>query len=98
MFVFLDMREDSIDMGNFATDMAGFPNAPGQYGFFDLPGFYHNRANGFSFADGHSEIRKWRDNRTMPALVKGRYVTDGFKSPNNQDVAWLQERSSRPKK
>jgi prepilin-type N-terminal cleavage/methylation domain-containing protein/prepilin-type processing-associated H-X9-DG protein len=98
MFVLLDMREDSIDMGNFATDMSGYPNAPGQYGFFDLPGFYHNGANGFSFADGHSEIRKWRDPRTTPPMVKGRYVNDGFRSPNNQDVAWLQERSSRPKK
>src|SRR5262249_5299615 len=53
MFVFLDMREDSIDIGNFATDMRGWPNNPTQTGFYDLPGMYHNRACGFSFADGH---------------------------------------------
>jgi len=95
-FVFLDMREDSIDMGNFATQMAGWPNNPGNYGFFDLPGYYHHKAGGFSFADGHSEIHRWRDSRTMPPIVSGGYVNDQFRSPNNQDVEWLQFRTTRP--
>ena len=47
IFVFLDMREDSIDMGNFATRMAGWPDQPELYGFFDLPGYYHHFAGGF---------------------------------------------------
>lgn len=97
VFVFLDMREDSIDMGNFATRMRGWPDKPDQYGFYDLPGSYHHRACGFSFADGHSEIRRWRDSRTMPPLVQGGLVTDHYSSPNNDDVAWLQEHSTRPK-
>jgi prepilin-type N-terminal cleavage/methylation domain-containing protein len=96
LFVFLDMREDSIDMGNFATRMAGWPDRPELYGFYDLPGFYHHRACGFSFADGHSEMRRWRDDRTMPPLVPGGLVNDSFASPHNPDVAWLQERSTRP--
>jgi prepilin-type N-terminal cleavage/methylation domain-containing protein len=58
LFVFLDMREDSIDIGNFATDMRGFPDQPDLYGFFDLPGSYHHLAGGLSFADGHAEIRR----------------------------------------
>jgi prepilin-type N-terminal cleavage/methylation domain-containing protein len=97
VFVFLDMREDSIDMGNFGTRMAGWPDDPGSYGFFDLPGYYHHFACGFSFADGHSEIRRWRDSRTMPALVPNGFVNDVFSSPTNNDVAWLQERATRPK-
>jgi prepilin-type N-terminal cleavage/methylation domain-containing protein len=97
VFVFLDMREDSIDMGNFGTRMAGWPDDPGSYGFFDLPGYYHHFACGFSFADGHSEIRRWRDSRTMPALVSNGFVNDIFSSPNNNDVAWLQERATRPR-
>ena len=96
-FVFVDMREDSIDMGNFCTNMRGWPNNPSAYVYWDLPGFYHNGACGFSFADGHSEIKKWRDTRTMPPMVRGSYVNDVFNSPNNQDVGWLQERSTRPK-
>jgi len=98
IFVFLDMREDSIDMGNFGTRMAGFPDKPAQYGFYDLPGFYHHLACGFSFADGHSELRRWRDSRTTPPLVDGGMVPDMFQSAHNPDVAWLQDRATRPKK
>jgi prepilin-type N-terminal cleavage/methylation domain-containing protein len=97
-FVFLDMREDSIDVGNFATDMRGYPDDPGAWGFYDLPGKYHHRANGFSFADGHAEIRRWRDDRTMPALVYDQEGDDSFRSPNNRDVYWLQEHSTRLRK
>ena len=97
VFVFLDMRQDSIDMGNFAIDMAGWPNQPASYGFFDLPGFYHGRACGFSFADGHSEIHVWRDPRTMPPLVPEGSVNDRFASPNNSDIAWFQQHATRPK-
>jgi len=97
-FVLLDMREDSIDMGNFATDMKGYrPYQPSSWGFWDLPGMYHNRACGFSFADGHSEIKKWLDGRTTPPLVNGGMINDRVSSPNNRDVSWLQEHSTRPK-
>jgi len=97
IFVFLDMREDSIDMGNFATAMAGWPDRPNEYRFFDLPGFQHHYACGFSFADGHSEIHRWRDSRTMPPLVANGMVDDSFYSSDNQDIRWLQEHSTRPK-
>ncbi|HTY89328.1 MAG TPA: prepilin-type N-terminal cleavage/methylation domain-containing protein [Candidatus Acidoferrum sp.] len=97
LFVFLDMREDSIDIGNFAPNMQGWPSQPNQYGFYDLPGYYHHLAGGFSFADGHSELHRWRDSRTMPPLVAGGLVADSFSSPNNPDVAWLQEHATRPK-
>ena len=97
LFVFLDMREDSIDMGNFGTRMAGYPNQPARFGFYDLPGYYHHFAAGFSYADGHAEIKRWRDHRTTPPIVPGGFVNDQFSSPNNPDVAWLQDRSTRPK-
>ncbi|MDB6025755.1 MAG: hypothetical protein JWM68_1978 [Verrucomicrobiales bacterium] len=97
LFVFLDMREDSIDMGNFAASMRGYGVQPADYEFFDLPGFYHHNACGFSFADGHSEIKRWEDKRTMPALVKNGMARDTFKSPNNVDVSWLQDRTVRKK-
>ena len=97
IFVFLDMRSDSIDVGNFATRMTGWPNQSGLYGFYDLPGFYHHLACGFSFADGHSEIHRWRDSRTTPPLVANGEVQDWFDSPDNPDVAWLQDHATRPK-
>jgi prepilin-type N-terminal cleavage/methylation domain-containing protein len=96
-WLLLDMREDSIDIGNFATDMRGWPDNWAVTRFYDLPGFYHHRACGFSFADGHSEIKRWLDQRTMPPLVPDGQVADGFASPKNKDVVWLQERSTRRK-
>ncbi len=98
VFVFLDMREDSIDMGNFAARMAGWPDQASNYGFYDLPGYYHHFAGGFSFADGHSELHRWRDSRTTPPLVLGGLYPDVFVSPNNLDVPWLQDHSTRPKR
>ena len=97
IFVFLDMREDSIDIGNFASNMQGWPNQPDLYGFYDLPGYYHHLSCGFSFADGHSELHRWQDTRTIPPLVIGGEINDTFSSPNNPDVAWLQEHSTRPR-
>jgi hypothetical protein len=92
------MRQDSIDIGNFLTRMTGYPNEANKYGFYDLPGFYHHFACGFSFGDGHSEMRRWRDNRTMPRLLESDVIEDHFDSPRNVDVAWLQDHSTRPKK
>jgi prepilin-type N-terminal cleavage/methylation domain-containing protein/prepilin-type processing-associated H-X9-DG protein len=94
-FVFLDMREDSIDIGNFAPDMRGWPDDPQITGFFDYPASYHNQAAGFSFADGHSEIHRWRDPRTTPPLQRDGLIPDILASPNNQDVIWLQDHSTR---
>lgn len=95
LFVFLDMREDSIDMGNFATSMRGWPDTPEDYEFFDLPGNYHHYAGGFSFADGHAEIKKWQDPRTTPPLARDREIIDVYKSPHNRDIGWLQDRTTR---
>jgi prepilin-type processing-associated H-X9-DG protein len=98
IFVFLDMREDSIDMGNFAVCMDGYSDNPNAYRFYDLPGAYHARACGFSFADGHAELKKWQDPRTTPALQVGAADTgDTDKSPGNRDIAWMQERATRAK-
>ena len=94
-FLFLDMRHDSIDIGNFAADMRGWPDDPASIGFYDLPGSYHNRAGGLSFADGHAEIHRWVDARTTPPLIKDGRISDILKSPFNPDVIWLQDRSTR---
>lgn len=100
IFVFLDEREDCINWGNFMTDMDGYdPPIPGAYKFTtDLPGSYHNRAAGFSFADGHSEIHRWRDDRTMPPINYEVASTASYNVvPYDVDVAWLQDHSTRQK-
>ena len=75
--------------------MKGFPNAPGSFKIVDYPASYHNGAGGFSFADGHSEIKKWNDPRTIPALKRGEELALDVPSANNPDVFWMQERSTR---
>jgi prepilin-type N-terminal cleavage/methylation domain-containing protein len=93
-FVFLDEREDSINDGYFVVDMAGYPNQPALWKIVDYPASYHNLAGGLSFADGHSEIRKWVDSRTVPTLSKSDRPLDQ-PSPDNKDVFWMQQRSTR---
>jgi prepilin-type N-terminal cleavage/methylation domain-containing protein len=94
-FILLDEREDSINDGYFVVDMAGFPDKPNSWKIVDYPASYHNKAGGLSFADGHSEIRKWRDARTTPKLKPGQELQLDVPSQGNQDVVWMQERSTR---
>jgi prepilin-type N-terminal cleavage/methylation domain-containing protein/prepilin-type processing-associated H-X9-DG protein len=94
-WVFVDEREDSINDGWFAVNMEGYdPIRPTAYIIVDYPAGYHNNACGFSFADGHSEIKKWQDPRTVPTLRKGQLLSLGVGSPNNKDIDWMQQRSS----
>jgi prepilin-type N-terminal cleavage/methylation domain-containing protein len=95
--LFWDQREDSINAGNFLISMVGYPEAPVLAAFaVDYPASYHNRAGGLSFADGHCEMRRWRDARTMPPLKKNTNLPRvKLLSPNNPDLVWLQERSTR---
>ena len=100
--VFLDEREDSVNDGMFVIAMEGAAPGPGAapnpaaYGIIDYPASYHGNAGGFSFADGHAVIKKWQDSRTQPPLLKGQSYDYQFKStPNNPDVAWMQDNSTR---
>ena len=99
-WVLLDEREDRINYGNAFTDMTGYPDSPNNWRFhYDFPGSYHNRAGGFSFADGHAEIKKWHDDRTVPPInvAAAWNSTEYVPSPRNQDINWMQERSTRKK-
>ncbi len=87
-WVFLDEREDSLDDGFFATEMA-------QSLWYNWPASYHNGACGIAFADGHSEIKKWIDPRTKPTIKKGGRLDMLVSSPGNLDLKWLQERTTK---
>src|SRR5207244_13351564 len=47
-WVFTDEREDSINDGYFAMDMAGYPDNPGSWKIVNYPGSSHNGAGSFS--------------------------------------------------
>jgi prepilin-type processing-associated H-X9-DG protein len=80
LWVLLDEDAYSINDAAFAITMV-------ENKFLDGPGTYHNFAAGIAFADGHSEIHKWKDGRTKWAGARS------F-SPDNPDVVWMQERTS----
>ena len=91
--VFLDERCDSINDGEWCTSMNGWPDKPQQWIMIDFPASYHAGSGGLAFADGHSEIHRWRDPRTTPAI--GKLGGLNVSSPKNPDVYWMMERSTR---
>jgi len=88
LWVFLDEDHRSLNDAGFAVTMVANE-------FKDGPGSYHNKACGFAFADGHSEIHKWKDGRTP---ITGTSFGAVVFSPINQDVVWVQERTSAKKR
>jgi len=110
-FVFVEERSDCINWGNFETVMTGYktattPASPGQYIWQeDMPGSYHNRSCGISYADGHSEIHRWiGDQYDLQPITVGATISTGkggsgtsWPVPYSKDVAWLQDVTARPK-
>jgi prepilin-type processing-associated H-X9-DG protein len=92
-FVFLDERVDSINDGEFMLSMLGYPQPPAQWILIDYPASYHEGAGSFAFVDGHTEIKKWVDPRTTSPL--GKSLLLNVPSPNNRDVYWLMDHSTR---
>jgi prepilin-type N-terminal cleavage/methylation domain-containing protein/prepilin-type processing-associated H-X9-DG protein len=78
-WVFLDEHPDSIND-------AGFFN-PHAWSWVDVPATYHNGAAGFSFADGHAEIHKWKGSMLGATFKKITYLdmTTGAGNPSAGD-------------
>jgi prepilin-type N-terminal cleavage/methylation domain-containing protein/prepilin-type processing-associated H-X9-DG protein len=91
-YVILDERQDSINDAYFVVEMDGYPKLASTK-IVDYPASYHGGACGFAFADGHSEIHKWRDPRTMPPIRTS--IPLNVDSPNNVDVLWMQDHCTR---
>ncbi len=92
-FVFLDEREDSINEGFFVVDMDGYPNSPVQ--LVDSPASYHGGSGGLSFADGHSELHKWKSRFVLQPPLAGQVRPYPTPDPGNPDVAWMQDHATR---
>jgi prepilin-type N-terminal cleavage/methylation domain-containing protein/prepilin-type processing-associated H-X9-DG protein len=92
-YVLLDEHPDSINAGGYANMMVESPAAAR---IVDFPASYHNGAAGISFADGHTEIKKWVDGRTKPPVRYNNQLTLNVASPNNRDVIWLADRTTVP--
>ena len=86
VFSFLDVNPNSICWPFFGVQMV-------QDSFFNFPNASHSRGGVVSFADGHVEFHRWRDQRTITALSTD-YHAHADPSPNNQDIYWLRERTT----
>jgi prepilin-type N-terminal cleavage/methylation domain-containing protein/prepilin-type processing-associated H-X9-DG protein len=89
-WVFVDEHPDSINDACFFVNPWLAQNA---YRWTDLAASYHNGACGFSFADGHAEIKKWRDPQTRYPVRMADFP--GLNDPNSVDFAWIAERTPR---
>jgi prepilin-type N-terminal cleavage/methylation domain-containing protein len=86
-FVLLDEDPDSINDAMLYID----PLLPTDTGSFnDVPASYHDKANGFSFADGHSEIHKWANDNNW--IKPCSYQSSGGALPGPKDYSWVAQR------
>jgi len=90
-WVFVDEHPDSINNGYLTIYVADV--------WEDLPAYYHNQGCGFSFADGHSEIKKWRDpTLKQPVRFNNSYMWGGgitIPAAHRADHEWVKERTGR---
>jgi prepilin-type N-terminal cleavage/methylation domain-containing protein len=81
-WVFTDEHPDSIDDGILYTPNYPFP------ALLELPGCQHAGSCGLTFADGHSEIHKWRGKFSNEPVTYGRLINVGVLR-SDPDMIWL---------
>ena len=87
-WVFVDEHSGSINDAAFANQMRDADTASAR--IIDMPASYHNGACGFSFADGHSEIKRWRGKTIQPKAVFGQNVSLNIPAGDSRpDVLWF---------
>ncbi len=88
IWVFLDEDEYSLNDGGFGFGMVT-PE------WIDWPATYHNMGGGFAFADGHSEVHKWKDGstRVIAGNVSRRTVA-GNRVNEFHDWDWMRDHTS----
>jgi prepilin-type N-terminal cleavage/methylation domain-containing protein len=84
-----------IDEDQWSINDAGFAVSAATPKWIDWPGTYHNMACGVAFADGHSEIHKWKEAKTKVPVVNGRGNPAQVTLPaTSVDWKWIAERTS----
>jgi len=93
LWVLVDEHPDSINDACFFTDMS----VAGGARWVDLPASYHNGACGYSFADGHSEIKRWLGPLVKRPITFLEHQPTGSNLPADAaDFAWHKLRTSAP--
>jgi prepilin-type N-terminal cleavage/methylation domain-containing protein/prepilin-type processing-associated H-X9-DG protein len=79
-----------LDENTVGLNDAGFAVGMQTAEWIDFPGYYHGSAAGFSFLDGHSEIHRWSDGRTIIRTASRTMVAN----PLSRDWVWIKEHTS----
>jgi prepilin-type N-terminal cleavage/methylation domain-containing protein/prepilin-type processing-associated H-X9-DG protein len=90
-WVMMDERPNRINDAFFVVDMVNAENPRGM-SIIDHPGIQHNNGAGLSFADGHAELKRWRDGAFLTPNPTGH-----IPAPNSGDLQWLMQRTSHKK-
>ena len=91
-WLFIDEHPDAIDDAQLYTD----PNYNTGTGvFMELPSSDHGGACGLAFADGHSEIHKWRDPNTVRPVLYNNSNGRNVSVSDSADMRWLAQRTPR---
>ena len=87
-FVFMDVNPASICTPGFGVDM----NAQN---WIHYPSDLHGQRGVVAFAEGHVEVHRWLDSRTMLHLANGSaYIPHNVASPNNPDLNWITQQTT----
>ncbi|MEI6355579.1 MAG: hypothetical protein WCP53_00585 [Verrucomicrobiota bacterium] len=92
-YVFVDEHAATITWSAFGFR---YDSGPDGYWAGGLPSSRHGRSGTLSFGDGHGELHKWRDERTMPADLHG-YWDWGYRvwlAEGSQDYHWMYDRTT----
>jgi prepilin-type N-terminal cleavage/methylation domain-containing protein/prepilin-type processing-associated H-X9-DG protein len=88
VFVMVDEHPDSINDSVFHFIAGRLPTAAE---WRDLPASYHYSGGAnFSYADGHSDIRRWRDSRTKQPVKYTDWQNTSARS--SEDYIWMNDR------
>ncbi len=93
-WVFVDEHPDSINDAAFAVQCQGADKQATAM-IIDFPASYHNGACGFSFADGHSQIHRWRGAKIRPpAKYNGQLNLVVSAQDSWMDVNWMADNTT----
>lgn len=88
-WVVMDEHPDSNDDATFYVNPK---DADGNgTSFTELPGSMHGNGSGMFFADGHAEVRRWKNPDTTPRVTASGGWKHNVTTSKNVDLTWLSE-------
>lgn len=95
-WVMIDEHPDSINDAAFANACTG-ADRMNTAQIIDMPANYHNGAAGFSFSDGHAEIKSWKGSkiRNLPVYFGRKSISLNVPAGDSWvDVNWMAENTT----